>query len=369
MPDPTSPLPLGRPATVRDVAQRAEVSTATVSRVLTGNKPVTPEIRRRVQQAMKELDYVVNEQARALTVNTSRTVAILLANLTWPFHNRVAHGIEQEAVAQNLACLVATTMGDPEREMAQVELLRARNTDAIVLIGGVVDTPEYRERITHLARSLDAKGSRLVLCGRPAPAPDLPVTVVDYDNEGGAYAATSHLLSLGHRRIAFLGGMPGHTTVEARLTGYRRAHHDYHVEVDPALVLTQQPLGQTNRGFARETIHAMTLAAAGGPLPFTALFCFDDITAAGAVSALRDAAVDVPRDVSVIGFNDEPTALDVFPQLSTVHVPHVELGRTALRLALGRNDLMNRDTGQHVVLGTHLVMRHSVAPLLPDRRT
>lgn len=354
MPEAAEPA---RAATVRDVAARAGVSAATVSRVLTGNRPVSKTTEARIQRAIKDLDYVVNAQARALSASHSRTVAILLADISWPFHNQIARGVEQQAVAEDRLCLVCSTMGDPHREMALVEMLRQQNTEAVVLIGGVHTSPEYAERISHLARALDGAGSRLVLCGRPSPQPGLPVTVVEYDNEGGAFAAVSYLLSIGHERIAFLGGFRDHTTTDPRLAGYERALRDYGVPLDPGLVLT----GQSSRAFGHDTVRAL---AAVGPLPFTALFCFDDVIAAGAIAALREAGVDVPGDVSVIGYNDEPLAIDLHPALTTVHVPHQELGRTAIRLALHRDDPMNAPAGQHVTLGTHLVMRNSVRRLI-----
>ncbi|MER5753507.1 LacI family DNA-binding transcriptional regulator [Streptomyces sp. NPDC002088] len=339
-----------RAATIRDVATRAGVSPATVSRVLTGNRPVSPTAQARVQRAIRDLDYVVNAQARALSAPHSRTVAILLPSLSWQFHNRVAGGIEEQAINENRLCIVCSTRSDPDREMALLETLRQHSTEAVVLIGGTFVTPHYAERISRFARVLDASGSRLVLCGRPAPAPDLPITVVDYDNEGGAHAAVSHLLSLGHRRIALLGGLHDHTTTNLRIAGYRRAHEDYGITPDPGLLY----IGRADRPFGYETVRAHLAA---GPLPYTAVFCFDDYLAAGAMAAAREAGLSIPDDLSLIGYNDEPICADLYPPLNSVHVPFDELGRTAVRMALHRDDPLY--SAQSVMLGTHLVMRQS----------
>lgn len=360
MPDSPEGTPT-RAATVRDVANHAGVSPATVSRVLTGNRPVSRDIQARVYQAMKELDYVVNEQARALSATTSRTVAILLDHLTAPFHNRIASGVEQEAAERGRMSLVCTTTGDPGRELALIEMLRARNTEAVVLIGAVHDTPEYRNRIARVARLLDGSGSRLVLVGRPSPVENLPVTVVEYDNEGGAYAAVSHLLSMGHRRIAYIGPDTAHNSTSAtRIAGYHRALAAHRIEPDPQLELMART-GTESRTLGYTAMKH--LLEGGVALPFTALFCFDDLVAAGAMAALREAGVAVPDDVSIIGYNDEPTALDVVPALTTVHVPHIELGRSAMRLVLDRDDPMNTALGHHMTLGTYLVLRDSVKAL------
>ncbi|MEU3985999.1 LacI family DNA-binding transcriptional regulator [Streptomyces sp. NPDC026672] len=336
------------------MARRAGVSPATVSRVLSGNHPVAAATRTKVMRAIRELDYVVNAHARALAGSHTKTVAIILSDVTAPFFNTIAGGIQRQATLEGRLCLICASDGDPDRELAIVSMLREQRTDAVFLIGGITDTPEYRHRMARLAHALNDAGSRLVLCGRPSPGDDLPVTVVEYDNEGGAFSAASHLLSAGHERIVFLGGMEGNTTTEARTGGLRRAMASYGLELDPELVV----LGQLDRGFGYRATKQLVEDGA----EFTAIFACDDPVAAGAVAALREAGLDVPGDVSVIGYDDLSPAEDVFPALTTVHIPHEELGRTAVRLALHRDD-PDRPT-QHVVLGTHVVVRRSV-----ERRT
>jgi LacI family transcriptional regulator len=337
------------------VAARAGVSVATVSRVLTGNYPVAAATRIKVLRAVRELDYVVNAHARALAGSRSKTIAVLLSNLTSPFYNRVASGVEQQAMAEDRLCMVSTTGGDPEREVKLVETLREQNVDAVVLVGGVIDTAEYREHMARLARLLDSAGSRLVVCGRPSPGENLPVTVVEYDNAGGAFAATSHLLSQGHRRILFVGGDPANTTTRDRLDGYRRATKAHGVEEDPGLIILGTQLPQFAYAELKKRL-------AAGPPDFTAVFAWDDHIAARALVAFRQAGVSVPDDVSVIGYNDEHEAQDVYPALTTVSIPHMELGREAVRLALHRDAAAAPN--QHVMLGTHIVLRDSVRPLI-----
>ena len=351
--EPQAPEDAPRAATIRDVASRAGVSVATVSRVLTGNYPVAAATRTKVLRAVRDLDYVVNAHARALAGSRSKTIAVLLSDITSPFYNRIVHGVEQQATAEDRLCMVCTTQGDPDREVQLVEMLREQNVDAVVLLGGVIDSAEYRERMARLAKLLDSAGSRLVLCGRPSPGENLPVTVVEYDNVGGAFAATSHLLSQGHRRIMFLGGDEANTTTVDRLTGYRNAMAAFDLPTDD-LVVT----GTYTRQFAHERL---TARLAKGKPDFTAIIAWDDLVAARALVALREAGVDVPGEVSVIGYNTETIAEDVFPALTTVSIPHTELGREAVRLAL------HRDHGQHVVLGTHIVLRDSVRSLITPR--
>jgi LacI family transcriptional regulator len=359
---PSSDAPRRNPTTIRQVAARAGVSPATVSRVLAGTRPVTEDVRARVQRAIKELDYVVNEQARSLSGRPTKTVAILLDHLTSPFHNRVASGVELEASEQGRMCLVCTTGGDAARELELVDMLRARNTEAVVLIGGVDDTAEYRTRIGRVARLLADSGSQLVLVGRPAFDISTPVFMVEYDNEGGAYTAVSHLLSMGHRRIAYLGMDATFTTAAARIAGYERALRDHGTELDLSLILSARRVESRTLGY-----QTMLRALEDHPvLPFTAVFCFDDVVAAGAMAALREKGLRVPEDVSIVGYNDSPTALDVVPALTTVHIPDVDLGRAAVRLVLDRDEFAAATLGGRLRVATYLVIRDSVRRLAPE---
>lgn len=337
-----------RRMTIRDVAAHAGVSVASVSRVLSGKYSVGADTRSRVLRAVEELDFVVNAHARALTSEQPGTIALVVHAVTASFLAHVAQAVEQQAAAEGYLCLVCTTQGRADRELAVVNLMREHGARAVLLVGGVVETEAYQTRMRQVAHSLDAAGSRLVLCGRPAPAPDLPATVVTYDNEGGAYAMTSFLLSAGHRSILFLGGDKGHTTATERIVGYRRALQDWNLPFDPALV---QP-GPFTRAFGYQRMKALLAK----DRDFTAVFAANDLVAAGVLLACREAGVTVPDELSVSGYDDLPHAIDLVPPLTTVRIPHDELGRAAVRAALHPDDIDDH------VLGTHVVVRDSVRP-------
>jgi LacI family transcriptional regulator len=342
--------PIGGRSTIRDVADRAGVSVATVSRVLSGNYPTTAGTRNRVMRAVRELDYVVNAHARALAGVTTKSVAVVLNSVISPFYATVAQGVQAQAAQEGRLCVIGTTAGDPERELATDRLLREQHADAVILVGNVVINDEYRQRMTQYAQGLAAAGSQLVLCGRPPLGPDVPTIVVEYDNTGGAYAATSHLLSHGHRRVLYLGRRPGNIT-ETRIEGYRRALADHRVPHDPDL----EADGTLER---HEGHRMMRERLAAGRTDFTAVFAANDVVAGGARQALTEHGLRVPEDVSMVGFDDLPPAADI--GLTTVHVPGEELGRTAVRLALQR---VAGEPATRVMLGTHVVMRESVRRL------
>ncbi|KPH99831.1 transcriptional regulator, LacI family [Actinobacteria bacterium OK006] len=380
--------------TIREVAERAGVSMATVSRVLSGNHPVPAATRARVLRAARDLDYVANAHARALVGGGRKMVAVVLRQVTSPFYAQVAEGVEAEAAARGWLCLVGTTGGDPGRELEFVQLMREEGARLVILVGGVVEDDAYRERVAHYAQALASAGARLVLCGRPAPDPDIPALVVEFDNEAGARAITGHLLSAGHRRIVFLGGLPGNTALDARVAGYRAALAEHGLGPEAAHVVdcggggaaghramtellkaggdpgpgdTATPDTATS-GTAtldtatRDAANPGTATPDAAPARFTAVFAGDDMVAAGALRAIADAGLRVPQDISVVGYNDIPLAEDFNPPLTTVRTPAEELGRAAVRIALRDPE---HAAGAHHLLGTHIVVRDSVQPPPP----
>ena len=298
---------------------------------------------------------MINAQARALVGGSTRTVAFVVRDLVGPLFAYIGQGVEQQATAEGRVCLVCTHHGDADRELELIELMREQQAEAVVLVGGGLRTPENLERMAQIARSLERVGSRLVLCGRPPIGPDAPATVVEYDNEGGAFAVTNYLISLGHRRIAFIGGAePDHTTTSARFDGFTRAHRAHGLAVDAELVV--------GGNFDRESGYRQTkalLARDTGIPRFTAIIGITDMVASGILAALREAGLRVPADISVAGYDDIPLSADLSPALTTVHIPHEELGRAAVRLALHRDEYA---LDQHLMLGTHVVIRDSTAP-------
>jgi LacI family transcriptional regulator len=315
-----------------------------------GEYPVSSATRTRVLRAVHDLDYVADARAKAVAGAGTPSLAFVLEDITGPSFAHMAHGVEREAARHGHLCLVCSTEGDVRHESDFVEMMRAQRAAAVILVGGGADTAVHRERTRRMADSLASAGSRLVLCGRPPLGPGAPVTVVEYDNEGGAHALVAHVLAQGHRRILFLGGRPDHTTALGRERGYLAAHRARAVEPDPALLL--------HGDLTRDSGYRLLRHALADGLEFTAVVAATDMVAAGALTALREAGLDVPRDISLAGYDDIPFARDLHPALTTVHVPYEELGRLAVRTALGRT---SDAPDEHLLLGTHVVVRDSVA--------
>lgn len=303
-------------------------------------------------QAAESLNYVVNAHAKALSGQVPGAIALIMREVAGPSLNLVAAGAEQEAAARGRLTLVAATQGHTERERDLVRLMREQNAAAVILVGGAMLDEEYDGRMVEYATSLHAAGSRLVLCGRPLRSDGLPATVVEYDNTGGAFQVVDQLLAAGHRRILHLGGPLLGSSAQERRVGYRRALRAHGVPYDEELDVPGT--------FHRASGHERIREAISAGLKFTAVFASTDMVALGALAGLREAGLEVPDDVSLVGFDDVLFAAELSPALTTVRVPYEELGRTAVRLALAHQEGTVGD--DRMVLGAQLVVRQSVRP-------
>ena len=337
--------------TLADVAARAGVSAATVSRVLNGNYPVAGATRAKVLRAVEELEYVVNGPASALAAASSDLVGVLVNDVADPFFGIIASAVQSEIAPGGTAgrklAVVCNTDGSPEKELTYLTLLQRQRAAAVVLTGGAVEDPEHAEALATRLRRLAATGTQVVLCGRPplatptappqagetdadTPADNgpRPLTVA-FDNRGGARQLTEHLIALGHRRIGYVAGPPERTTTRHRLEGHRAAL-ERHGLLDGADHLTVHGRYDRSSGYDG----ALELLRRDPDL--TAVLAANDTVALGVCAALRDQGLRIPEDVSVAGFDDLPFSADAAPALTTVRIPLHEAGARAGRLALGK---------------------------------
>ncbi|PIM73579.1 LacI family transcriptional regulator [Streptomyces sp. JV178] len=319
--------------TLADVAARAQVSPATVSRVLNGNYPVAATTRERVLKAVDELDYVLNGPASALAAATSDLVGILVNDIADPFFGIMASAIQNEiggpggrAGGERLA-VVCNTGGSPERELTYLTLLQRQRAAAVVLTGGAIEDPAHLTAVGNKLRKLAEAGTRVVLCGRP-PTPE--AIAITFDNRGGGQLLTEHLIGLGHRRLGYIAGPEERTTTRHRLEGHRAALAGAGIEDDP---------GRTVYGrYDRLSGYEATLELLRRDPTLTAVVAANDTVALGACAALRDSGLRIPDDVSVAGFDDLPFSIDAVPALTTVRLPLAEAGARAGRIAMGREE-------------------------------
>ena len=360
----TDAPPRPKVATLKDVAERAGVSTATVARVLHGSGYVARETRELVEAAIRETGYSINAVAQGLRKRRTFTLGHVLHSIAPnPFFGEVARGAEQEASAAGCGVVMTTTDGDAERERLGVQTLIRRRVDAILFT-----TLTSGDNVELAVRA----GVPVVQVERVSHVPTSSVTA---DNAAGSYAAVEHLIGLGHRRIAFigvdpnqpsrhdagLGGVELHrrrTIERERLSGYLAAHADADVVVHDELV----ELGGTYYELERAWTAVRRLLARPAAARPTAIFATCDMLAAGALQEIYAHRLRVPEDISVVGF-DDTYASHLTPPLTTVRQPMVEIGQAAAHLAIQALHAGEQDHDPHQVrLTTSLVLRSSTCP-------
>ncbi|MEE1739657.1 LacI family DNA-binding transcriptional regulator [Streptomyces sp. BE147] len=348
--------------TLADVAARARVSPATVSRVLNGNYPVAASTRERVLRAVDDLDYVLNGPASSLAAATSDLVGILVNDIADPFFGIMAGAAQTEiggpgdgsgrAGGEKLA-VVCNTGGSPERELTYLTLLQRQRAAAVILTGGALENPAHQAAMSAKLAKLADAGTRIVLCGRPPlPDSDAVVAALAFDNRGGGRRLTEHLLSLGHRRIGYVAGPLERTTTRHRLEGHRDAMREAGRAGDEDRLTVHGP-------YDRRSGYEATLELLRREPEVTAIVAANDTVALGAGAAVRHLGRRIPEDVSVAGFDDLPFSVDAAPALTTVRLPLFEAGARAGRLAMGKE---TPPPGGVATIAAELMVRGSTAP-------
>jgi LacI family transcriptional regulator len=331
-------------ATIKDVARRAGVSTMTVSRAINNSGYISPETRERVARAIAELDYLPNALARSLRHKQTRTLALVLADITNPFSTTVSRGVEDAAKEQGFSVLLCNTDESAEVEQEYLSILLQKQVDGVLFVPTSADSAA--------AALLRARGVPAVALDRRVAGE--PMDTVRGDSEGGADELVRHLIGLGHTRIAVLTGPVSVSTAADRVAGYRRAMAAAGLSVDERLVCADD---FTTAGGYRSTRRLL----AEGPRP-TAIFGGNNFIAFGAYRALREAGLRVPGDVSLVTFDDLPEAWLMQPFLTTVNQPAYEIGRQATTLLVERLGGRAAPEAREIVLPATLIVRRSSGP-------
>lgn len=335
-------------ASITDVARLAGVSPATASRVVSDAPyAVSAATRERVLDAARALDYVPNALARGLLKSYSPVVGVIVHDITDPYFSEVVRGVEDAASAAGLLVVTCSSDRDAEREDSYVRLLRSMRVATVIFAGSGIDDSDLNEAMRKHAMAIRGYGAAVVHLS-PHAAGEAEVGV---DNAAGVASIVAALVGLGHRRIAFLAGPASLYVARQRLEGYRRGLADAGIPIDDRLVVPT--------GFSREDGEAAVDVLLAGEAPFTAILAANDLLALGALHRLDRLRIQVPRDVSVAGFDDIQTAAITAPRLSTVRLPLQEIGRRGFAFA---EQLLAGGRPAVEVLPTEVVMRESTAP-------
>lgn len=341
---------------VKEVARAAGVSVGTVSNVLNRPEQVTEDMRKRVESAVEELGYVRNSAAQVLRTGVSPLVGVAVLDITNPFFTGAAAGMERRLSQEGCIMVLASTHSD---EQVEANLLRGLSGQGV---RGVLLTATDPELVT--AREIVEKGTPVVLFDSPNAPDDMASVFVD--DIVGATQAVKHLLELGHRHIAFLNGPSRTRQARDRLSGVEKAiapYSDVRLDVHETADFTAEA--------GRTAVGALLAGSEPGKIPpgfATAIFCANDMLAFGAMTALRDAGILVPSQVSLVGFDDSAIAEQFSVPLTTIRQPMAELGWAAADLLLA--DAREGNTGeeaparapQHLRFEPELIVRKSTAP-------
>ena len=331
--------------TIKQVAQEAGVSIQTVSRVVNNRYDVAPETRQRVQEAITRLGYQPNAMARGLASRRSRTLGLITQDFNDPFFTQVTTGAEQEAHEHGYFFMLGSVCCEKEEEPKYLRLLTERHVEGVLLIrGGGFDDAD------HLLK-LQGHGVPVVTTGFYLPG--APFTVIDVDNIDGGWQATRHLIDNGHRQIATITGPKNWKSAQDRLQGYCKALAEAGIDYNETL------LGEGS--WHHRSGYGAIQAILSRNLAFSAIFAQNDRMAIGAIQAFRQHGLQVPENISVIGYDDLPEAEFASPALSTLRQPAVEIGQAATRELIHLIESPEAPPRQ-LLYNAELIVRNSVLP-------
>ena len=329
--------------TVLDVAKRAGVAPITVSRVINNSGYISQATRERVEAAVKELGYVPNTLARGLRSKRTKTLALVVTDITNPYFTLMARGVEDVAGNSNYSVIYCNTDESETKEEKYVNLVAQRQVDGVLLVpsSGNVKGIKFllSNDITVLALDRRVSG--------------VEIDSVRSDSEDGAYRLIKLLIGLGHERIAMITGPRDISTAVDRVAGYRRA-------------LIESGLGANELvyygAFNQESGYELTRQATLHSSKPTAIFGANNFITIGIIKALHDLNVDVPKDISVVGFDDLPESMLVAPFLTVAAQPAYEMGRMATELLLKRISGEFSGKSENLILPTEVIVRGSTGP-------
>ncbi|WMJ21975.1 LacI family DNA-binding transcriptional regulator [Paludicola sp. MB14-C6] len=325
---------------IKDVAKLAQVSVATVSRVINNTENVQDETKERVLAAIKELNYSPNLLGRSLRRLETKKILVMLNTISNQFYSRVVKGIEEKAIPHGYTVMVCMTHGNCKIEQRYMQMLKTRLVDGAVFLTTEQD-----------GNTLTNELSAVNVVQACEPREDFLTSTVSIDNEKAAYDSVSYLIKKGHKKIAFFGAGDIYQSSIKREHGYCKALKENNIPVNPNWIF--------NEGFSFNAgIRASSLLLSKGELP-TAIFCISDSCAAGAMKALAQNDIKIPDDISIMGFDNTQLSQIYMPSITTLKQPQYEIGYQAMELLL--NKINGTDTNiNHLLLDYEIVERESV---------
>ena len=331
---------------IKAVAHRARVSTATVSRTINGSDKVSPETAKRVNNAIAALNFVPNNNARALGSGRSSLLGLIISDITNPFFPDLVKAFEDIALKQGKDVLITNTDYDPERTLHCVTRMLQRKVDGVAIM-----TSEMDDHLTGLFRR---RRIPVVFLDSGVPGPGISCVRIDYP--AGVEMAMSHLTGIGHKRIAFISGPMNLTSARTRYRAFMDSSARDHLTASPDLL--QEGNHRSDGGY--EAMKRLLAA----PVRPTAVMCSNDMTAIGALGAISEAGLRVPHDISIVGFDDIKLSAYTSPALTTVRLPYADIARASVTALLDSTkvDATSLSEGSECLIEPTFVERRSTGP-------
>lgn len=329
--------------TMRDVAEEANVSVTTVSHVINGTRFVSEELRKRVLETMKRLDYRPNILARGLRVGKTNTIGLIVPDNSNPFFAEVSRVVEDVGFDSGYNVILCNSDGNLDKELTYIDVLVAKQVDGIIFIASSSQSEHLRLLVSE----------RIPVVVADREMPDLDVDLVLVDNSRGGYEATKYLLELGHRRIGCIAGPSDITPSAERIKGYRQALSEFDVPFGEDLIVR----GDFQFEGGKKAMSQLLAL----PKPPSAVFICNDVMAIGAMGSIRSVGLRIPEDVSIVGFDNIGQASATWPPLTTIAQPIEQMARIATELLIRRLTGSADPERRRIVLEASLVIRGSCA--------
>ncbi len=344
--------PRKKQSTLSDIAENVGVTPMTVSRVINDNGYVSDETREKVLQAVKELNYRRNGLARNLKRRFTETVGLVLGDISNPYSTELARAVRETLIHRGFNLFICISEHSAKEDIVAFKSLADHSVD------GIIVATRSNEGGDKYLRGIVESNVPVVVIGRDFYHEE--VDFVSPDNLRGGFEATRHLIDLGHERIAFIGAsLKGGLSLK-RLQGYLKALEQHGIEIDERLITGRNENVSEVPGYSTEEIgfegmkRLLTL-----PKPPTAVFARNDFTAIGAMSAIKEAGLRIPEDISIVGFDDISLAVRTSPPLTTVRQPMRLEGQIAAEMLLERIEETENKSRRERILNCELIVRES----------
>ncbi|HEY3343689.1 MAG TPA: LacI family DNA-binding transcriptional regulator [Anaerolineaceae bacterium] len=335
---------------IQDIAHLAGVSHTTVSRALRDSPLISREVRLQIQQLAEEVGYVPNAVAQSLRGQHTNTIGLVVTTIADPFVGRVVRGIEEVAQRFHLSVFLSESKNDLEEEVAVIENFHRRRVDGVIVAAALLDA-QHEQRLSRL-------NVPTVLINHQAESEVEQFHTISVDDYNGARQAVDHLLQMGHCKIGYLGAGNRPRSNRVRLQAYRETMAQAGIAVPDPWIQIAPPQRKFHSDDVCDGQEMLAKLIQAG---VTAVFCYNDMVAVGALMTCRSLGIAVPSRFSIVGFDDIELAQFVSPALTTVHQPKLRLGRLAMEMLYA---LMEDRTVEDRVMPTELVVRGSSAPVL-----